>query len=114
MEFIAEVDAYIADQDESVQAILTEIRHRLAEALPTCQEKFSYGMPTIYDKKTVIHYGANLHHLGIYPFPKTIDHFIDKLASYRTGKGTLQFPYTNEIPYDLIIELAQYNFEQQK
>lgn len=108
------IDDYIADQADHVQVILTKLRHELAEALPNCQEKISYGMPTLFAKKNVIHYGANKAHLGVYPFPKTIDDFGDKVAKYLSAKGTLQFPYDAEIPYDLIVELAIYNYQQQK
>ncbi|RPA60506.1 hypothetical protein EF384_05350 [Aerococcus agrisoli] len=113
MEFIPEIDAYIEAQDEVAQAALHELRRRLAEALPTCYEKISYGMPTIADKKVVFHYSAAKKHLGIYPFPETIDHFINQVGQYRTGKGTLAFPYGTEIPYELLITLAQYNYQNQ-
>ncbi|EFG50239.1 MULTISPECIES: hypothetical protein [Aerococcus] len=53
-------------------------------------------------------------YLGIYPFPKTILTFEDKGGSSWVRQGTLQFPYDSEIPYDLIVELAVYNYHQQK
>lgn len=114
MDQVPAIDDYIANQADDIQAILRKLRHELASALPACQEKISYGMPTLFDKKVVIHYGANKRHLGIYPFPNTIDAFGDKVADYRSAKGTLQFRYDSEIPYDLIVELAVYNYQQQK
>lgn len=54
MELIPEIDAYIEAQDEVAQATLHELRRRLAEALPACYEKISYGMPTVADKKSGI------------------------------------------------------------
>ena len=114
MDQIPTIDDYIADQADDVQAILRKLRHKLASALPVCQEKISYSMPTLFDKKVVIYYAANKRHLGIYPFPKTIDVFGDKISDYRSAKGTLQFPYDSDIPYDLIVELAVYNYQQQK
>lgn len=113
MELVPEIDAYIEAQDEVAQATLHELRRRLAEALPTCYEKISYGMPTVADKKVVFHYSAAKKHLGIYPFPATIDHFEDLVGKYRTGKGTLAFPYGTAIPYDTLITLAHYNYQQQ-
>lgn len=108
------IDDYIATQASHVQVILRTLRSELAQALPDCQEKISYSIPTLFAKKVVIHYGANKAHLGIYPFPQTIDHFEDQVAAYRKAKGTLQFPYDQEIPYDLIVALAVYNYHQQQ
>jgi len=51
MEFIPEIDAYIEAQDEVAQAALHELRRRLAEALPTCYEKISYGMQLLLIKR---------------------------------------------------------------
>ena len=57
--------------------------HKLASALPACQEKNSYGIPNLFDKEMVTHYGSNKCYLGIYPFPKTILTFEDKEADIR-------------------------------
>lgn len=66
--------------------------HKLASALPACQEKISYGMQTLFDKEMVTHYGSNKCYLGIYPFPKTIVTFEGKGADLRSGKGPYNFP----------------------
>ena len=42
------IDAYIAAQDEAVQAKLIEIREILRAALPDAEERISWSMPTYW------------------------------------------------------------------
>lgn len=100
------IDDYIAAQPAEVQPILKKTREALAQALPDCAEKISYGMPTYWRKHNIIHFAAQKHHLGIYPGPEAIIEFTDRLSDYKTSKGAIQFPYDKPIPYDLISEIA--------
>ena len=37
--------------------------------------------------------------------------FADKLNGYKTGKGAIQFPHDQDIPLDLIAEIAKRSYE---
>lgn len=92
MDQVSAIDDFITNHADDVQAILMKLRHELVSGLPACQEKISYGMQTLFDKKVVIRQGASKRYLGIYPFPKTIVTFEDKGADYRSAKGPYNFP----------------------
>ena len=64
------IDAYIAAQDEAVQAKLIEIREILRAALPDAEERISWSMPTYWKGRNIIHFAASKKHLGLYPGPK--------------------------------------------
>ena len=61
------IDAYIAAQDEAVQAKLIEIREILRAALPDAEERISWSMPTYWKGRNIIHFAASKKHLGLYP-----------------------------------------------
>lgn len=105
------IDEYIAEQPEEIQPILVRAWTVLREALPDCHEKISWGMPTYWKKRNIIHFAAQKAHLGIYPGPEVIEAFADRLAGYKTTKGAIQFPYKKEIPYGLISEIARWAYQ---
>lgn len=108
------IGEYIRAWPPEVQDILVRTREAISSCLPPCQEVISWSMPTFKDKKNIIHFAANKGHLGIYPGPRTIEHFSHRLGDYKFSKGAVQFPYKKEIPYGLIQEMALYSYENQK
>ncbi|MDY6308582.1 MAG: DUF1801 domain-containing protein [Oribacterium sp.] len=107
----ATIDEYICEQPEEIQPILKATRRVLHEALPDCEEKISWSMPTYRKRVNIIHFAASKNHLGIYPGPEAIEAFADRLKEYKTSKGAIQFPYKKEIPYDLIREIANWSYK---
>ena len=105
------IDEYIEAQDASIQPLLVKVRNAIREALPEAQEKISWQMPTYWDKHNIIHFAAFKNHLGIYPGPVAIEHFRDRLTSYKSSKGAIQFQYKEPIPLDLIAEIAKWCYE---
>ena len=47
-------------------------------------------------------------HVSIFPGGEATGVFADKLAGYKTTKGTIQFPLDKPIPYDLIAEITRW------
>ena len=64
-------------------------------------------MPTFKLNGNLVHFAAYKNHIGFYPAPSGIDSFKEKLAKYRTGKGTLQFPIDEPIPFELVKEVVR-------
>ncbi len=102
------IDAYIADQPESVQPLLEQVRETIRTALPDATERISWRMPTFWNKINIIHFAAHKNHIGIYPGEQAMVHFSDRLKDYKTSKGAVQFPYNKPIPFDLIEEIAKW------
>lgn len=101
------IDEYIATFPKNVQDILQELRKVIKEAAPEAKEAISYGMPTFKLNGNLVHFAAYKNHIGFYPAPSGIDSFKEKLAKYRTGKGTLQFPIDEPIPFELVKEVVR-------
>lgn len=97
------VDEYIESFPEDVQAILHEIRRRLHLAVPGAGERISYGIPTItIGDAYVVYFAAWKRHICVYPIPASDSALQEELAPYAAAKGTLKFPLSKPMPYELI------------
>ncbi|MEA5017181.1 MAG: DUF1801 domain-containing protein [Erysipelotrichaceae bacterium] len=105
------IDDYINEQSEGVKLILQQVRTCIKQAIPEATERMSWQMPTFWHKHNLIHFAAFKKHLGIYPGDEAISFFADKLNEYQTSKGAIRFYYNEEIPYDLIAEIALWCYQ---
>ena len=106
------IDEYISGFPKETQLILEEIRKSIKEEAPNATEKISYGMPTFYLNGNLVHFAAFKDHIGFFPAPSGIDKFEKELSKYKTGKGTLQFKYDKEIPFDLIGKIVKFRVKE--
>lgn len=106
------VAAYITAFPKDVQRILQEIRTIVQKTAPSSTESISYGMPAykIYGKP-LIYFAAFPHHIGFYATPTAQAKFSAKLAKYKQGKGSVQFPLNRPIPYELIQEMTNFKMK---
>ena len=104
------VDEYIMAQDEDIRSQLQSVRQALIGSLPGAAEKISWSMPTYWDGHNIIHFAAQKKHIGLYPGPEAVGFFSDKLdqAGLKYSKGTIQIPYSDELPLELISEIAEW------
>ncbi len=102
------IDEYIAGFPDAVQQILQQIRQTIRQAAPDAQEAISYQMPTFKLHGNLVHFAAFKKHIGFYPVPTGIEAFKDELAGYVGGKGSVQFPLDQPMPYDLISRIVQF------
>lgn len=108
------IDAYIEASPSEVQGILQEIRRIIKEAAPDAVEKISYQMPTFDLNGNLVHFAAFKQHIGFYPAPQGIEIFKEELAKYKGGKGSVQFPLDQPMPYDLISRITKYRAEENR
>jgi uncharacterized protein YdhG (YjbR/CyaY superfamily) len=106
------IDEYIETFEPKIQKTLTEIRNFIKKEVPEAIEKISYGMPTFYLNGNLIHFAAFKVHYGFFPSPSGIDAFEVELAPYRTGKGTLCFPFDKPLPWDIIRKVVQFRVRE--
>ncbi len=102
------VDSYIAGFPPDIQTILQNVRQIIREEVPEAEEKISYQMPTYQLVENLVHFAAFKKHLGFYPTPSGIAAFEDELSDYKHAKGSVQFPFDQPIPYDLIRRMVQF------
>jgi uncharacterized protein YdhG (YjbR/CyaY superfamily) len=106
------IDEYIETFPPEIQKTLQEIRNFIKTELPQASEKISYGMPTFYLNGNLVHFAAFKNHYGFFPSPSGIDAFEEELAPYRSGKGTLRFPFDKPIPWDIIKKVIQFRINE--
>ncbi len=107
------VETYITGFPDDVREQLFKLRTIIHKAVPEAREKMSYGMPTFYLSKNLIHFAAYKEHIGIYPGPQAIEYFKEKLQKYKTSKGAIQFPLGKPLPKTLIQQILQFCVNQQ-
>lgn len=102
------IDEYINAQDEALREPLRQVRAAIQAQLPEAKEKISWSMPTYWQGGNILHFAAAKKHVGLYPGPEAVAHFADKLdkGGYQYSKGTIQIPYSGELPLALIAEIA--------
>ncbi len=107
----ASVDAYIAQFPEEVQARLQKIRATIRAAAPDAEEVISYGMPTFRQHGNLVYFAAYKNHIGFYGTPSGHEAFEKELSMYKSGKGSVQFPLDQPVPYEVIGEITKFRVE---
>jgi uncharacterized protein YdhG (YjbR/CyaY superfamily) len=96
------IDEYIYRFPEEVQKRLEQVWQTIKNAVPEAEELISYQMPAYKLNGILVWFAANKEHIGFYPKAEAISVFKDDLLAYKCTKGTVQFPHTQPIPYDII------------
>lgn len=110
-----EVDAYIENFPEKVQSIMKEIRGIILQQAPDAIESIAYGMPAYKTHgKPLVYFAGYKHHIGFYATPTGHKSFKEALSIYKRGKGSVQFPLDQEIPYGLITNMVRFRVEENK
>ena len=104
------VEEYILAQDEGIRGQLRQVRTVLVSRLPDAKEKISWSMPTYWKDHNIIHFAAQKKHIGLYPGPEAVEFFSDKLdqVGLKYSKGSIQIPYSDQLPLELIAEIADW------
>lgn len=108
----ADIDEYIAAFPNDIQVILQQVRETVQKAAPAAKERIKYGMPTFTLGGNLVYFGAFKKHLGFYPVPNQHPDFSADFAPYKQGRGSIQFPYAQPIPLDLIARIVHYRVAQ--
>jgi len=106
------IDEYIAGFPPDVQAVLQKIRATISEAAPAAEEAIAYQIPTFRLHGNLIHFAAFKKHIGMYPAPRESEAFKEELSAYEGGKGTVQFPLDQPVPFDLIRRIVRFRVKE--
>lgn len=107
MTSVNNVNDYIAQAPEEVQARLQELRATIKAAAPGAQERMSYGMPFYEYKGRLVYFQLWKNHIGLYALSPDAEEHSSELQGYVTDKGTLRFPLNEKLPLALIGKLVQ-------
>jgi uncharacterized protein YdhG (YjbR/CyaY superfamily) len=109
----ASIDAYIAGFPPETQALLEQVRALIHAEAPEATETISYAIPTFdLDGKHLCHFAAFKKHLSFFPTDTGAAAFAAELKAYKGGKGTVQFPYGEPLPTDLIRRMVAHRVGQ--
>jgi uncharacterized protein YdhG (YjbR/CyaY superfamily) len=109
---ISTVDEYIKQCPKNIQGTVRTLRKIIKESAPNAQEKISYNMPAYFQEGNILYFAVFAKHIGFYPLPGGIKKFEKELAEYKQGKGSVQFPIDQPIPYTLIQEMVKYRVKE--
>ena len=101
------VDDYVASFPPDVREVLERVRAAIHAGVPDGAEKVRYGMAAVMlGGRYAIHFAGWKHHVGLYPVPGFDGELEAEVAPYRSKKDSVNFPYAEPVPYDLITRMA--------
>ena len=107
------IDEYIGTFPEDVQTILEKMRKTIREAAPGAVETISYQMPTFkLNGRGLVYFAAFKNHIGFYPIPSGVEALEKELSPYKQGKGSVQFPIDQPVPYDLVRRIVTFRVNE--
>ena len=102
-------DGYIAGFPDDIQLILNQVRAIIKEVAPEAEESIAYGMPAYKLKgKPLVYFAGFKNHIGFYATPSGHTEFAKELSKYKQGKGSVQFPLDQPMPYELIAQIVAF------
>jgi uncharacterized protein YdhG (YjbR/CyaY superfamily) len=103
------VEQYLAAVPEPARTTLNKIRAIIRSAAPPeTTEAIGYGMPTFRYKGALMGFAAFTNHCSLFPMNSSlIEAYKDDLKSFRTAKGTIQFPLDKPLPAALVKKLVK-------
>ena len=102
-----DIDEYIGGLPRDVQKTLKQIRATIKETAPEAEEAIKYRIPTFVLNENLVHFAAFRNHIGFYPTPSAIEAFREELSSYKSAKGSVQFPFDKPMPLSLIRRIVK-------
>jgi len=107
------VDEYLKDFPAEVRERLEKIRQIIHKAAPQAEEAISYQIPTFkLGGKNLVHFAGFKSHIGFYPVPSSVAAFRKELAPYVHGKGSIQFPLAQPLPYGLVKRIVAFRVKE--
>ena len=101
------VEAYIESFPKDLQMLLTQVRNIIMKNAPQATETIAYGMPAYKTHgKPLVYFSGFKNHIGFYATPTGHEAFHEALSQYKQGKGSVQFPLDQPIPFDLIAQIV--------
>ena len=106
------VDQYIAAFPADVKKRMQQLRKTIKAAAPKADELISYQMPGYKYFGMLVYFAAYKNHIGFYPGAGGVLEFYKKLSSFKSAKGSVQFPNDRPIPYEVISKIVKFRVKQ--
>ncbi len=110
---MSEIDDYISKFPEGSHEIMQKIRAIIKDNAPDAVEQMAYGMPGYKTHgKPLVYFAGYKNHIGLYATPSGHEKFAKELSQYKQGKGSVQFPLNQPIPFDLIKKIVAFRVKE--
>jgi len=106
------VDQYIAAFPADVKKRMQQLRKTIKAGAPNADELISYQMPGYKYFGMLVYFAAYKNHIGFYPGAGGLLEFYKELSSFKSAKGSVQFPHDRPIPYDIIGKIVRFRVKQ--
>jgi uncharacterized protein YdhG (YjbR/CyaY superfamily) len=108
------IDEYIATWPADIRDKLQSVRDTIKKAAPKAEEAISYNMPTFKQDGYLVYFAAFKNHIGFFPIPSGMKAFEKELSKYKTGKGSVQFPFDQPLPLSLVAKIVKFRVLENK
>jgi uncharacterized protein YdhG (YjbR/CyaY superfamily) len=106
------VDEYLSTFPADTKQILQRVRKTIKQAAPGAEELISYNMPAFKLNGILVYFAGYKNHVGLYPTASAIEAFKNDISQYTFAKGSIQFPLSEPIPYDLITRIVKFRVKE--
>jgi uncharacterized protein YdhG (YjbR/CyaY superfamily) len=103
---------YINAAPKEARKKLREMRACLRKAAPGSEESLKWGTPAFSFKRILFTYAGYKRHIGFYPTPSAVKAFAKDLSSFKTAKGSIQFPLDKPLPTGIIRRIAAFRIRE--
>jgi uncharacterized protein YdhG (YjbR/CyaY superfamily) len=97
----ATIEEYIEAAPPVARPHLRAMNRILQAVAPDGTGVIKWNVPVFWERRVLFGFVAYKAHVSFGPGPATIKHFAKELGPYKTGHGTVQFPYANPCPKTL-------------
>lgn len=103
----ATIAEYIDAAPPEGQPLLRELYALLKSVAPEAEEAIKWGTPFFVEPRFVFAFSAHKKHCSFAPPAAALERFRKQLEKHKTTKGTLQLPYAEPLPEELVRRLAE-------
>src|SRR3954447_437480 len=103
---------YINAATKGTRAKLREMRACIRSAAPGATESLKWGMPSFSYRRILVTFAAHKNHIGFYPTPSAVKAFTADLRTFKTARGSVQFPLEKPLPLRLIAKITKFRAQE--
>ena len=104
----ATINEYIEAAPPEARSHLRQMYRILKSVAPNGTGEIKWGVPVFWEGRVLFGFAAYKAHISFGPGEAAMKHFSRELTMYKTGKGTIQLPYDQPIPAELVRKIAVY------
>jgi uncharacterized protein YdhG (YjbR/CyaY superfamily) len=104
----ATIKEYIEAAPPEARSHLRQLYRILKSVAPDGTEAIKWGVPVFWERRILFGFAAYKAHISFGSGEAALKHFSKELGKYKTGKGTMQIPYDQPLPEDLVRKIAEY------